>query len=196
VFVNEAPQAITQVMDFCGLDVAQLHGEEPPGLLCLGDGSAGPGRSPLYGRAFKAVRPRSLEEGLALVQCYALPSPMRNVGRLPAFLLDAYHPELRGGTGETGDWRLAAWLADRHPLLLAGGLTPGNVAQAVQSVQPWGVDVASGVEKSPGLKDHAALQAFVTAAKSVTFPPNKGASLKVKDSQEGYSYEPERRSTT
>jgi phosphoribosylanthranilate isomerase len=165
VFVNETPDTVAQVIDFCGLDVAQLHGEEPPGQLGLEDGSPGQGPSPLRGRAFKALRPRSLQEGLALTQRYALPTHLRQGGRLPAFLVDAYHPDLRGGTGEVGDWRLAAALANRHPLLLAGGLNPGNVAQAVQSVQPWGVDVSSGVESSPGQKDHAALHAFVSAVR-------------------------------
>jgi phosphoribosylanthranilate isomerase len=187
VFVNETPDTVAQVIDFCGLDVAQLHGEEPPGQLGLEDGSPGQGPSPLRGRAFKALRPRSLQEGLALTQRYALPTHLRQGGRLPAFLVDAYHPDLRGGTGEVGDWRLAAALANRHPLLLAGGLNPGNVAQAVQSVQPWGVDVSSGVESSPGQKDHATLHAFVTAAKSAAFPPV---------GRVGYSREAERRSAT
>jgi phosphoribosylanthranilate isomerase len=72
---------------------------------------------------------------------------------------------LRGGTGQTGDWRLATLLADQYPLLLAGGLTPANVAQAVHTVHPWGVDVASGVEELPGQKDHGALRAFVAAVR-------------------------------
>jgi phosphoribosylanthranilate isomerase len=189
VFVNETPETVAQVIDFCGLDVAQLHGEEPSDQLGLEDGSPYPGPSPLRGRAFKALRPRSLEEGAASAQHYALPAHLRQGGRLPALLVDAYHPDLRGGTGEVGDWRLAAALANRHPLLLAGGLNPGNVAQAVQRVQPWGVDVASGVESSPGYKDHAALRAFVTAAKSVTF-------REVLNFPEGHSHEAERRSAT
>jgi phosphoribosylanthranilate isomerase len=66
----------------------------------------------------------------------------------------------------TGDWSLASSLAGQYPLLLAGGLAPANVTQAVRSVQPWGVDVSSGIEESPGQKDHDALRAFVTAVKA------------------------------
>ncbi len=162
VFVNDSPETVAQVLSFCGLDQAQLHGEEPPAALGLDDG-----RSPVCGRAYKALRPRTLEEARGLVPQYALPPRLRRGGRLPAFLIDAYHPHWPGGTGVTGDWSLAASLASQHPLLLAGGLTPANVTQAVRSVQPWGVDVSSGVEESPGQKDHDALRAFVTAVKAI-----------------------------
>jgi phosphoribosylanthranilate isomerase len=162
VFVNEAPQAIAQTLSYCGLDLAQLHGEEPPARLGLKES-----QSLLRGRAYKALRPQSLEEANVLAHCYALPTWLRTQGHLPAFLLDAYHPQLRGGTGETGDWYTARSLASQYPLLLAGGLTPANVTQAVRIVRPWGVDVASGVEKTPGCKDPSALRAFVAAAKDI-----------------------------
>jgi phosphoribosylanthranilate isomerase len=81
-------------------------------------------------------------------------------------LIDAYDAQLYGGTGKKADWHVAAELAQIYPrLLLAGGLTPANVAQAVQTVHPWGVDVSSGVEISPGHKDHNAIRAFIAAAK-------------------------------
>jgi phosphoribosylanthranilate isomerase len=81
-------------------------------------------------------------------------------------MVDAYDPNHYGGTGKKADWHTAAVLAQRIPrLLLAGGLTPGNVAEAVRIVRPWGVDVSSGVEISPGRKDHDAVRAFITAAK-------------------------------
>lgn len=173
VFVNESIEAVAQILDFCGLDVAQLHGEEPPSMLSLDDGSAGERAegdlSPLRGRVYKAVRPRSAEEAAAVADQYALPASARRGGRLPALLLDAYHPQLRGGTGQTGDWRLAVPLAARYLLLLAGGLNPSNVAEAVRSVRPWGVDVASGVEKSPGQKDHAAMEALLRAVRNMTY---------------------------
>ena len=162
VFVKEAAQAIAQTLGYCRLDVAQLHGEEPPARLGLEEG-----QSPVRGRAYKALRPPSLEEANVLAHRYALPTYLRAQGHLPAFLLDAYHPRLRGGTGETGDWDMARSLAGQYPLLLAGGLTPSNVAQAVRMVRPWGVDVASGVEKKPGQKDPSALRAFVAAAKAI-----------------------------
>jgi len=158
VFVDEPSAAVAQVLAFCGLDLAQLHGEEPPEMV-TGD---------LRGRSFKALHPRSLDEALDLASRYAPPSPLRGEDCRPAFLVDAYHPHLRGGTGEPGDWSLAATLASRYPLLLAGGLSPANVAEAVRAVRPWGVDVSSGVESAPGQKDHAALRAFVIAAKAIS----------------------------
>ena len=85
---------------------------------------------------------------------------------LGSLLIDAYRPGAYGGTGHTGDWALAAGVARSHPILLAGGLTPANVATAVAQVQPWGVDVASGVESAPGIKDAGKMQQFITAARS------------------------------
>ena len=85
----------------------------------------------------------------------------------PAFLVDAYSPTLYGGTGHTADWSAARPLAQHYPLLLAGGLTPVNVADAITQVRPWGVDVASGVESAPGRKDPAKVRVFIEAARSV-----------------------------
>ena len=161
VFVNDPPEMVAQVLRFCGLDMVQLHGEEAPATLGLRES-----QSPLRGRAYKALRPCTLDEATGLARQYALPMHLQDKGSIPAFLIDAYHPDRRGGTGVTGDWGLASALSSQYPLLLAGGLTPSNVAQAVHSVKPWGVDVASGVEESPGKKDHAALRAFIAAAKA------------------------------
>ncbi len=131
VFVNSSLEQVTLMLDHCGLDLAQLHGEEDPELLAS-----------LAGRAFKAVRPRSAAEAEAAAARYASLAPRGG----PDLLIDAYHPALRGGGGELGDWRLAARLAPTYRLLLAGGLTSENVAEAIHQVHPWGVDVASGVE--------------------------------------------------
>ncbi len=138
------------MLNHCDLDLAQLHGEEDPELLAL-----------LAKRAFKALRPRSVVEAEADASRYARFGP----GGGPDLLVDAYHPDARGGTGQAGDWNLAAGLARQHRLLLAGGLTPGNVAHAIRQVRPWGVDVASGVEAAPGRKDHDQVRAFIAAAK-------------------------------
>jgi phosphoribosylanthranilate isomerase len=81
-------------------------------------------------------------------------------------LVDAAVKGVYGGSGVTADWLAAAELAEKYPLLLAGGLTPENVADAVRQVQPWGVDVASGVESPPGEKDAAKMSAFVKAVKT------------------------------
>lgn len=150
VFVNSSLEQVMRTLDECGLDLAQLHGEETPELLAA-----------LPGRAFKALRPRDVAEAADQAARFAHLGPAGG----PDLLVDAYHPTLRGGAGQTGDWQLAADLAGQHRLLLAGGLTPDNVAQAIAQVRPWGVDVASGVEAAPGRKDHARLRAFVASVK-------------------------------
>ncbi|MCL4870920.1 MAG: phosphoribosylanthranilate isomerase [Anaerolineae bacterium] len=156
VFVNEAAATIAYQLDHLGLDLAQLHGDEVPWMVGSPD-------SPLYGRCYKALRPLSLAEAEAEVEWY-LPPDWQD-GR-PSLLIDAYHPTLRGGTGLAADWGVVAQLAQNTPgLLLAGGLTPENVAEAVQQVRPHGVDVASGVEARPGVKDKEKVERFITAAK-------------------------------
>jgi phosphoribosylanthranilate isomerase len=80
-------------------------------------------------------------------------------------LLDAHDPVKHGGTGKTVDWRRAALIAKSRRVILAGGLTPSNVRQAINEVRPYAVDVASGVESEPGIKDHGLLRAFMAAAK-------------------------------
>ena len=142
VFVNASVAEIRATMDTCALTLAQLHGDETSETL-----------NSLYGRAFKAFRD--------------IPQSMNGFAReeAPAFLVDASVKGAYGGTGVTADWSHAASLAKHYPILLAGGLTPENVAQAVQLVRPWGVDVASGVESSPGVKDANKMKAFVQAVK-------------------------------
>ncbi len=157
VFVNEALEKVQSTLDFCGLDAAQLHGDEPPDFVAA-----------LAGRAYKALRPKSKEEFEQALNNYQFTV---HHSSLPALLLDAYHPTLFGGTGHVADWTLAAAVARQHPVLLAGSLTPDNVALAVREVEPWGVDVSSGVEAAPGRKDHARVRAFVANARSVN--PNK-----------------------
>jgi phosphoribosylanthranilate isomerase len=144
VFVNESIAHVRQLMAQCGLDLAQLHGDETVQQVAA-----------LEGRAFKAFR----GTGLAHAD-FAAAGP-----GAPAFLVDAYSPAHYGGTGRVADWSAARRLAEQYPILLAGGLTPENVAAAVARVRPWGVDVASGVESAPGHKDHARLRAFVRSAK-------------------------------
>jgi phosphoribosylanthranilate isomerase len=150
VFVNVPPAEVARALDEAGLDLAQLSGHEPPDdLRALG------------GRAYKAVRSQAEADALPVVD--ALPAhPHR-----PDLLLDAAHPTLYGGSGQPADLALAARLAQRYRLLLAGGLTPDNVAAAIRAVRPWGVDVASGVEAAPGKKDPAKVRAFIQAALGV-----------------------------
>jgi phosphoribosylanthranilate isomerase len=147
VFVNHPANQIAALLERCGLDLAQLSGDEPPQTLAV------------LGRlAFKALRPGDAAALQADLEHY----PARPAA--PAFLVDAYRPGQYGGTGEVADWGLAAGLARQQPILLAGGLNPGNVAAAIRQVRPWGVDVASGVERTPGRKDAGKMAAFVQAA--------------------------------
>ena len=151
VFVNESPARTAEIADACGLDLIQLHGGETPEIV-----------QELGPRAFKALRPRDWTEAHELFELY------RGVveARSPALLLDAYHPSAFGGTGDRADWEIGREFARSLPILLAGGLTAGNVAEAIQSVRPWGVDVSSGVEREPGIKDHDRLVQFVAAARN------------------------------
>ena len=140
VFVNASVAEIYATMETCNLSLAQLHGDETPEIM-----------QSLNGKAFKAFR--------------GVPSTLDGLARhdVPGFLVDASVKGAYGGTGVTADWKSAAELAKKYPLLLAGGLTPENVADAVQQVKPWGVDVASGVESAPGEKDASKMKAFVKA---------------------------------
>lgn len=152
VFVHEPIERIQQLLGETGLDYAQLHSDETPDALAA-----------LAGRAFKALRPTSHEQALAEADQFAPLGPLPG----PALMIDAHDPNAYGGTGKTADWHAAAAIARQHPgLLLAGGLTPINVAAAIGIVQPWGVDVSSGVEAAPGQKDHAKVRAFIAAAKA------------------------------
>lgn len=151
VFVNASTAHVLAILDQTRLDLAQLHGDESAADLLA-----------LNRQGYKAVRPTRLEDALALAETYAAIGASAG----PDLLIDAYDPHAYGGTGQRADWIAAATVAQRVPhLLLAGGLTPDNVAAAVQTVRPWGVDVASGVEASPGRKDHAKVRAFLSAAK-------------------------------
>lgn len=152
VFVNAPLADITSILDKCGLHLAQLHGDEPPEYV-----------EALGGRAFKALRPDSVQGLERDLRRY------RPGAAVPAFLLDACQPGVYGGSGQVADWSLAAGVARHLPILLAGGLTPDNVAAAIAQVSPWGVDVASGVESVPGRKDRQKMRAFISQCKEGVF---------------------------
>lgn len=143
VFVDASLAEIERVRAETGIEWAQLHGSEPASLL----EALGP-------RAYKAVHPTD-ESGLR----DALAQPGEEL------LVDASVPGMPGGTGQTCDWGLAGRIARVRLVWLAGGLRPDNVADAIRAVSPYGVDVASGVEERPGVKDHALVRAFVRAAR-------------------------------
>jgi len=140
VFRNQHPDQILDVISVARLTGVQLHGQETPGEAALVRR-----RVPFLVQAFSANDPR-----LARIDDYGV----------DAVLLDAPIP----GSGEIFDWDLVGSLPQRHRVILAGGLTPANVREAVQAVRPWGVDVASGVEASPGQKDPVALRRFIAEA--------------------------------
>lgn len=149
LFVHEPPSTIAAVLDDCGLDLAQIHSDDAPGQL-----------RPLQGRFYKAFR--GAADGEDFADYTALSSST------PALLVDAHVPGAFGGTGQLADWEAARSIATRYPIFLAGGLTPENVAAAIEHVRPWGVDVASGVESAPGQKDHAKMRAFIANAQKIS----------------------------
>ncbi len=148
VFVNESPKNILKVLDDCGLTIAQCHGDENAADLAM-----------LNGRAYKAIRPKNKKELDELLHQFSSPPST------PQLLFDTYQNATYGGSGKTGDWQLAGLAASQYPILLAGGLDAENVASAVQQVHPWGVDVASGVESQPGIKELTKLKLFIKNAK-------------------------------
>jgi phosphoribosylanthranilate isomerase len=158
VFVDETTASMAKILEDCLLDLAQLSGDEVPSIVA-------DRQSVLFGRAYKAIQPASETEAEVEAEWYAVPT---RPDFLPSLLVDTYHPTLRGGTGETGDWAVSAKLAQQYPgLMLAGGLSAANVAEAVSQVRPFAVDVASGVEAEPGLKDHELVRSFIKEAKRV-----------------------------
>lgn len=157
VFVNETPERIAELIDAVGLDAVQLHGDEPFDAV-----AALPAGVPVV-RAFRVGA-----EGLGPAGDYA--SAVAGAGRpLAAALVDAAAAGAYGGTGKTVDWALVRRQSDclaGTPIVLAGGLQPGNVAAAIREVRPAGVDVASGVESQPGIKDAELVRDFVASAGS------------------------------
>jgi phosphoribosylanthranilate isomerase len=144
VVADLGEQALLDLRAAARLDRLQLHGAEPPELVRR-----------LGSIAFKALRVGSAADVAAAAAYEGL------------LLVDAKVKGALGGTGQAVDPRLVAPLARCRPVILAGGLTPGNVADAVREVAPWGVDVASGVERAPGVKDLLKVASFVEAARGL-----------------------------
>jgi len=148
LFVNEDTAQVNWTADYCGLDVVQLHGDETP-EDCL----------EVKRRVIKAFR----------VQKIISIAPLEKYQdyQVAGYLLDAWSPDAYGGTGRTFNWELAHAAKQYGPVILAGGLTPDNVAEAIRVVNPYGVDVSSGVEAAPGKKDAEIMRAFIRAAKGL-----------------------------
>ncbi|MDE3057590.1 MAG: phosphoribosylanthranilate isomerase [Bacteroidota bacterium] len=143
VFVNAQRGEIEAVRKEVALDVLQFHGDEMPEELSGYD-------IPVV-KAIHIAKANQLESQMS----YAV----------DAFLLDSFSPKEFGGTGKTFDWNIALEAKQRGKIILSGGLTPANVEEAIIFVQPFGVDVSSGVERSPGIKDHRKIQEFIAGAR-------------------------------
>jgi len=141
VFVNETSDKINRIAEQCRLTAVQLHGDESPAFCRR-----------IKRRVVKAVRVKDAEslKGMSDFD-------------VSGFLLDAYNEESRGGTGRVFDWNLALRAKKQGPVIIAGGLNPYNVYTAIHRVKPYGVDVCSGVEKSPGVKDPEKISEFIKA---------------------------------
>jgi phosphoribosylanthranilate isomerase len=145
VFVNAHLDEVTEMVDGLGLTMVQLHGDEGPAFCAEVARRTG-------AKVVKAAAVRTLADVRALEAFHT-----------DMHLLDAHQPGMRGGTGETFDWELVRERRSSRPLILSGGLRPGNVAAAIAATQPFAVDSASGTEARPGVKDPAKVQAFVDA---------------------------------
>ncbi len=143
VFVNETSDKINRIAEQCKLNSIQLHGEESPALCRR-----------VKRKVIKAFRVKNADS-LKSIASY----------KVSGFLLDSYNDGSKGGTGQVFDWNLALRVKKQGPVILAGGLNPYNVFTAIHRVKPYGVDVCSGVENSPGIKDHEKVRAFIKSVR-------------------------------
>jgi phosphoribosylanthranilate isomerase len=147
VFVNPTLDEVAHAVEGIGLTHVQLHGDEGPAFC-------------------RAVAQRT---GARVIKALGIESGA-DIRDLERFHTDFHMLDTGRGTGKTWDWRLAAQRRSQVPAILAGGLTPENVGEAIAAVRPWGVDVASGVEAEPGVKDPAKVEAFVAASREAAVP--------------------------
>ncbi|MEW6676046.1 MAG: phosphoribosylanthranilate isomerase [Nitrospirota bacterium] len=146
VFVNENTDRIEEIIKLTGIDVVQLHGDESPEMCNISR------------RIIKAIRVKSLNSL----------DPLKNYkDRVSAFLLDTFTPDIFGGTGQIFNWDIATDAKQFGRIILAGGLTPDNITEAVRRVTPYGVDVSSGVEAEKGKKDRKKMKLFIEKAKGI-----------------------------
>ena len=144
VFVDETAEQVNKIADYCNLDIIQLHGDESP-TYC----------KKIRRKVIKAFRIKDMQSVKKISNF-----------QVSGFLLDTFSDNLHGGTGKVFDWNLALPAKKFGPVIMAGGLTPNNVQQAVRQIRPYGVDVCSGVESEPGIKDHKKVRAFLNNAKA------------------------------
>ena len=147
VFVDEDREEVLSIAKTCGLDILQFHGSESAEYCKSFDC-----------RVIKAVRLRDRQDLKSL--------PKYN-DVTHALLLDTYEPDKLGGTGKTFDWQLAVMAKEYGRIVLAGGLSPQNVAAAISTVKPYAVDASSSLEQSPGIKDHEKIAQFIERVREI-----------------------------
>lgn len=143
VFANETHEKMKEILEFSGIDILQLHGDEPPDTCYI------------WHRVIRALRVRDFSDLKLLEAC-----------KVSAFLLDTYSAESYGGTGQTFDWDIAIEAKRFGRIILSGGLNPDNVEKAVRYVRPYAIDVSSGIEEEKGKKDLKKMKEFIERAKN------------------------------
>ena len=139
VFVNDNLKKINDIIEYCGLDIIQLHGDESPEVC-----------KRLMPRTIKALKIKDTGKDEDFLEYSS---------KVKAFLLDTYSEKIPGGTGRTFNWNRAIEIKKSGvPIILAGGLNPSNIRKAIETVRPYGVDVSSGIEERPGKKDHSLMK--------------------------------------
>ncbi len=152
VFVDTPAIEVNRIVEHCGLDRVQLSGDEPWDYV-----------SDIIVPVIKVIRVQAETSGRTLISL--MERRARYLDDNMIFMLDGAAPGSYGGSGQSFDWRIACEAASRYPVMVAGGLTPQNVGEAIRQANPWGVDVSSGVE-SDGLKDDTLIRMFISAAKA------------------------------
>ena len=152
VFADEPPEHVEKTVSACGIDIIQLHGNETPEVCKL------------FRRVIKAIRVKSLES-LDTLSSYQ--------DSVSAFLLDTYTPNILGGTGQVFNWDIAIEAKPFGMVILSGGLTPENVANAIKRVAPYAVDVSSGIEVVKGKKDLHKMKLFIERARAAFLTADK-----------------------
>ncbi|MBZ5501334.1 MAG: phosphoribosylanthranilate isomerase [Acidobacteriia bacterium] len=146
VFQDESEQSVREIARTAGLGYLQLHGDEPPAMV------------------LRLARTWPVIKALRVGKSFR-PAQLARYKKAAAFLLDGFDRHRRGGTGKTFDWKMARRAKRYGRIMIAGGLNPENVGEAVRAGNPWAVDVSSGVEAAPGKKDFVRMKAFVQAAR-------------------------------
>lgn len=146
VFQDESEKNVRAIARQAGLGYLQLHGDEPPAMVLR------------LGRSWHVIKAQRVGKSFR-------PARLARYEKAAAFLLDGFDRHRRGGTGKTFDWKIARQARRYGRIMIAGGLTPENVGEAVRAGKPWAVDVAGGVEAAPGKKDFVRMKAFVQAAR-------------------------------